>query len=129
MIVFIYAGILGLILFKLSIDTIAQRRKHQISLGVGENAEINNIVSAHANFVAYAPILILLLAAVEYSNIFPSIIIHLLGVIITAGRIFHFYAFKGKMSFGPRKIGMHMTLWPLLILSGVVTYTGIRSLF
>jgi uncharacterized membrane protein YecN with MAPEG domain len=127
MISFIYTGILGLVLFKLSLDTIAARRKHQISLGTGDNNEISSIVSAHANFIAYTPILLILLGIIEYSSFLPVLLIHALGVVIVLGRVLHYYAFKGEMSFKPRVVGMHFTLWPLLLMSLIVVYLGIKS--
>ena len=128
MISFIYIGLAGLLLFKISLETIKARRKHQISLGMGENNEIASIVSAHSNFVSYTPLLLILLLVLEYSQFFPVLVIHLFGIIIILGRFLHFYAFKGEMAFKPRVVGMHMTLWPLLIMSFAVIFIGLKSI-
>lgn len=116
MITSLYAGLLALIYFRISLDAINARRKHQISLGPGKENEIEQIVSAHSNYSAYTPILIILLFGAEFQPELPRELIHIFGVLITAGRTLHYLAFKNKMNFLYRKWGMYLTLWPILIL-------------
>ena len=117
MITSLYAGFLALLLLLISMDTIKARRAHKISLGVGPNNEIATIVSAHANFISYVPILLLLLFFAENSSLISKYLIHALGIAIFLGRLLHFFAFRGtKMNFKRRVLGMHLTLWPLIIL-------------
>ena len=89
MVTSLYAGLLGLLFFKLSLDTIAQRRKHQISIGMGPNNEIAEIVSAHANFVAYAVFLLLLCYLLEQAHTVSIYVLHLLAAAFTIGRLLH----------------------------------------
>lgn len=118
MITFFYASLLGFLYFILSIDTIKARRKYQISLGSGPNQEIAAIVSAHSNFASYVPILLILTYSLESLNAFPETVIHGVAATYTLGRFFHYLAFRSqKMIFKWRILGMHMTLWPLLVLS------------
>jgi uncharacterized membrane protein YecN with MAPEG domain len=118
MITSLFAGILGLIYAKLSLDTIAARRAHKISIGVGPNNEIASIVSAHSNFSSYSIYLLFLMYLCESSNAVPTIAIYILGSAFTLGRLLHYSAFKSqKMNFRRRVLGMQLTLWPLIILS------------
>ena len=129
MITFLYASILGVMLFLISMEAISARRRNQISLGVGDSKEIEAIVSAHHNFSSYTPMLLILLFGLEYSKVYPSYIIHLFGILITLGRTFHYYAFRGKkMDFKNRVRGMQLTLWSLLILGllNFATFVKIR---
>lgn len=129
MVTSLYAGILAVLFIRLSIDTILGRRKHQISLGYGPNNEIEAVVSAHANFTAYVPLMLALLFFAESSNVFPSFVIHILAALFTIGRIQHYLAFKAKkMNFKLRVIGMHLTLWPLLLLGFMNIYVGVKNL-
>lgn len=118
MITMLYAGILALIYFKLSLEVIKARRVHQVSLGYGPNNEIAQIVSAHGNFAAYIPLLLILAFLLEQSGAMPGYVIHILAGVFTLGRVLHFLAFAGdKMKFPFRILGMHMTLWPLVFLA------------
>jgi uncharacterized membrane protein YecN with MAPEG domain len=121
LITFFYAGILAILYFYISFQTIKMRQKYQISLGSGPKNEIENYTSAHANFNAYVPILILLTYFLELSMTssywLPFFILHLFGIAIVLGRIFHYRAFTAeKMNFKFRKLGMYFTLWPLMVL-------------
>ncbi len=118
MITSLYAGILGLLFLTMSIKTIGARRKHQVSLGPGPNNEIIHFVSAHDNFKAYAPLLLLLTFILEATQSISPVLIHLLACLFTIGRFLHYFGFKGeKMDFKKRVIGMHLTLWPLMLLA------------
>lgn len=130
MITSLYAGILACLFFKLSLDTIAARRKHQISLGHGPNNEIAAIVSAHANFAAYVPLLVLLLFSVESAEAIDAMVLHFIGVMAVTGRLLHYLAFRAeKMQFKARVAGMHLTLWPLLILAGLNIWCYFAAVF
>lgn len=117
MITSLYAGILGIIYYFISTDTIKARRKNKISVGSGKNNEILHLVSAHNNFASYIPLLLILLYLLEQQNVYPWLL-HLLAISFVAGRLFHYYAFKAEeMNFKGRVRGMVLTLFPLIILS------------
>ncbi|MCB0376980.1 MAG: MAPEG family protein [Bdellovibrionales bacterium] len=128
MITLLYAGILGLFYFKISMDTIKARKKHQISMGYGKDNEIIQYVSAHNNFASYVIFLLLLLYLVESSQMYSPYLLHGLGTTFTLGRFFHYFAFvAGKMNFKRRVLGMQMTLIPLLILSLLCIFASLKS--
>jgi hypothetical protein len=117
MVTIFYAGILGVLFFIISIETIKGRRKHLVSIGNGDNQELAQLAAAHSNFTAYAPFFLILLGLLEQYSGYHFAILHLFGGLFTLGRLLHFRAFNGKMNFKLRKLGMHLTLWPFLILS------------
>jgi uncharacterized membrane protein YecN with MAPEG domain len=124
-----YAGILGLLYFNMSLTTIKARRKHQVSLGPGQNDEIAPIVSAHGNFAAYVPLFLILLFIVETQGEWAIPLIHILAVLFLIGRFLHFKALTAeKMNFKFRKVGMHLTFWPLLTVSSLCIYDYLRTM-
>ena len=96
MITSLYAGILGLLFLKITLDTIKVRRRFKVSLGNGPNNEIQQFVSAHSNFAAFAIFLIVQLFLFERSNLVPGYIIHLLGTSFSLGRFLHYFAFSSS---------------------------------
>lgn len=123
MITSLYAGLLGLFFFRISMDTINARRSRKVSLGTGGDDEVEKYVSAHANFVAYALYLLFLLFLAERSNLISPYLIHLIALSFTAGRVFHYLALKqDKMDFKKRILGMRLTLFPLIFLSVINIY-------
>lgn len=128
MITSLYAGILAILFFKLSFDTINARRRHQISVGHGPNNEILEVVSAHANFSAYTVLLLFLVFLAEQSQVVPVIAIHILAGAFTLGRVLHYIAFtRDKMNFKFRILGMQLTLFPLVILGLLNVYIYISK--
>ncbi len=88
MITSLYSGILGLLFFKISIDTIQARGKEKVSLGVGEKNQIMHIVQ------------------------------HISALAFTFGRMLHYLSMKNKeVTFKKRKLGMQLTLFPLIAFS------------
>lgn len=117
MITTLFAGVLGVLYFFISIDVIKNRKKYQVSLGYGPNNEIAEIVSAHSNFSSYAPLLLILTYLLETSPWIPIWATFVLALGFTLGRVLHYLAFKGKkMNFKLRVKAMMLTLFPLLIL-------------
>lgn len=129
MITSFYAGILGILLTLISWETILVRRKLKISLGMGENNEIAHLVSAHSNFCSYTAIMLILLYFAETSHDFHFLLIHLLGLMFTIGRFYHYFAFRsGKVKFKYRVRGMRLTLIPLVVLSLLNLYSYILKI-
>ncbi len=126
----VYVGLLGLLYMKMSLDVIKKRRSLQISLGAGDNNQIQPWVSAHSNFAAYVPFLVAMLYALE-SALNGSIgLVLIFGTAILAGRILHYAGVaREKTNFKLRQIGMHLTLWPMLLMSLLLIYLACVSLF
>lgn len=125
-----YAGILGLLFLKISFETISARRSLGISLGAGEKNEIAYLVSAHSNFSSYTPFFVLLLFFAETIGAYPTILIHLVGVCFFTGRVIHFLTMRdGEKTFKKRKLGMILTLTPIIVLSLLNIFMPIKNYF
>lgn len=107
MITIIYAGLLGLFYVGLSINVVIGRYKHRLSLGTGEIDDMTRRVRIHGNFAEYVPFGLLLLLLVDYCE-YGGWVIHLLGLALLLGRVFHAVALT-KESLDLRKIAMLLT--------------------
>jgi uncharacterized membrane protein YecN with MAPEG domain len=110
-----FTAILGLWYFFLSARTIAGRGKYKVSLGSGESDDMLRRVRTHANFAEYIPLLIIIMGLLEYREV-PQTFLIMFGSSLLIGRGMHFYGlYSASTPFWPRVVGMHMTLWPLLV--------------
>jgi hypothetical protein len=85
-----YAALLAALFLLLSIRVIGWRRMQRVELGDGENRELLRRMRVHANFAEYVPFTLLLMALAE-SMAPPRPLLHLVGLILVAGRILHAY--------------------------------------
>lgn len=115
MITIIYAGILGLIYVVLSLYVAMGRYKYRMAFGDGGNADMNRRIRMHGNFAEYVPFGLLLLYLVDMCQ-YAGWLVHLLGLALLIGRIFHLIALKRSI-IRLRMIGMILTLLMLLISS------------
>lgn len=129
MITSLFASILAILYFKISFDTIKARRKNKISLGTGHNNEIEKYVSAHSNFAAYTPLLLILFFLIESSGQYSATVVYILGTLFAAGRVLHYLGMTSeKMNFKLRGAGMMLTLLPLNIMAllNIIAFVQIR---
>jgi uncharacterized protein len=85
-----YASLLAALFLVLSIRVIGVRRVHRVELGDGDNRELLRRMRVHANFAEYVPLTLLLMALAE-SMAPPRPLLHLVGLVLVAGRILHAY--------------------------------------
>jgi uncharacterized membrane protein YecN with MAPEG domain len=113
----LYSGLLGLVFLYLSIQVIKLRRKHAISLGDGNQEELQKASRAHANFSEYVPICVILLLIAELTSQ-ADIFLHICGILLVYGRIAHAYGLLSAtgVSLG-RVSGMLSTFAVLIALS------------
>lgn len=122
MVTSLYVGILGLLYFKISMDTIVARGREKVSLGPGAQNEILHLVSAHGNFASYTPIFLMMFFLLEIQNVSP-VLLYILGSAFILGRMLHYLTMKDKERvFKKRKLAMQLTLWPLIALSVINIY-------
>lgn len=119
----LYAGLLGLVFLFLSIQVIKFRRKHMISLGDGDNADLQKATRAHANFSEYTPLCLVLLLVAELTSQ-ADIFLHVCGALLVYGRVAHAYGLVTKTGASMGRIsGMLATFAVLLALSLWNLYT------
>lgn len=85
-----YASLLAALFVLLSIRVIAQRREAKVEIGPGDSKELLRRMRVHANFAEYAPFALVLLALAESLKV-PSPLLHVVGLILVAGRYIHAY--------------------------------------
>lgn len=104
----IYAGLCGLLMAWLALQTIKVRRANKVKLGDGGNFELQSAMRAHGNFAEYMPISIILLFLLEHNGL-PVLVIHIVGVAFLYGRWLHAQGLL-KDNLRKRALGMGFTL-------------------
>jgi len=83
-----YLGILALLYLVLGLQVSRLRRGHRVPFGDGENIKLRSAIRAHANFVEYVPIIVLMVAMLEMSGM-PALRVHLLMGALLVARLLH----------------------------------------
>lgn len=114
----LYAGLIGLLLLILSWGVISKRRAPDgPSLGDGGDQDMNRRIRAQGNLVEYAPVILVMMGALELSEQ-PPAALHALGIAFVLGRAMHGYALsKPSGSIIGRVGGMLLTLTTLAVAS------------
>jgi len=122
----LYAGILALVFFALSVRVVAMRGTG-ISLGDGGNPAMLRRIRGHANFAEYVPLILLMMAFLELSR-FSAYLLHGLGIALVIGRVLHGYAlsFTEKFKFG-RFYGTVLTFTLLNVCGILCIYQGLQA--
>ena len=122
----IYAGILAILFFVLSVRVVQGRGKG-ISLGDGGDVVLQRRIRGHGNFAEYVPLILLMMAMLELSR-FSIYLLHALGATLVAARLLHGYAlsFTERFTFG-RFWGTALTFLVLLVCGVLCLYQGIQA--
>lgn len=123
----LYAGILALVFFALSVRVVAMRGTG-ISLGDGGNPAMLRRIRGHANFAEYVPLILLMMAFLELSR-YSAYLLHGLGIALVIGRVLHGYAlsFAEKFKFG-RFYGTVLTFTLLNVCGILCIYQGLQAI-
>jgi len=121
----IYAGILAILFFALSLRVVAVRGR--VSLGDGGDPIVLRRMRGHANFAEYVPLILLMMAMLELSH-FSRYFLHAAGILLVAARLLHGYAlsFTSKFKFG-RFWGTALTLALLVVCGVLCVFQGLRG--
>lgn len=131
-------GFLTLLYIKISLYVIARRRQYQVLYGPGENSQIAGAIASHSNFVAYVPMLILLMYFVEVVGKAPWWLVIPFGLAIFIGRCLHFQGLKEndeqlsqqrELVLKKRIMGMKLTIFSMIGLSILAIVLPIKELF
>jgi uncharacterized membrane protein YecN with MAPEG domain len=122
----LYAGVLAILFFVLSIRVIKMRGTG-ISLGDGGNPVMLRRIRGHANFAEYVPLILLMMGFLEINH-YPSYLLHGIGVVLLVGRLLHGYAlsFTEKFSLG-RFLGTVLTFTALNVSALACVYQGLQA--
>lgn len=115
----VYAGLLTLLYLALSLRVIGRRHALRVALGDGGDEVLMRRQRAHANFVEYAPLGLVLLALAELNGV-AAWGLHAIGAALLAGRALHGYGISRtpeRLAF--RSAGMVLTFGALLAAAAV----------
>ena len=110
----LYASLLGLIYITLSYRVVKLRQKHKIGIGDGGFGNLQQTIRAHANFMEYVPICLILLTILSASPV-SHLILHIAGGALVIARLMHAI---GLTSDSGRTFGRYwgtMITWLLLL--------------
>ena len=107
-------AVFGLLLVAFALPVMALRAKHEIPFGDGDRAPLQRAIRAHANFVEYAPLMLLLVAALELGGASPARLWSLLGAFL-AGRAAYAVYFYLRQALALRIVGFWATVLPLVV--------------
>ncbi|MES0382985.1 MAG: MAPEG family protein [Hyphomicrobium sp.] len=114
-----YAALLGLFFVFLSFRVIGWRRLKSVELGHGEDSELLRRMRVHANFAEYVPFTLLLMAIAE-SMTAPRPLIHVVGLILIAGRLMHAYGLSQTPHILRLRVGGMILTFTALALSAII---------
>ncbi|MEM7522778.1 MAG: MAPEG family protein [Pseudomonadota bacterium] len=113
----LYGGLNALILIWLTAEVVRQRQAGSIILGDGGDPAMTKLIRGHGNAAETIPLAIVLLTLAELIGA-PGFALHIVGVILTFGRVMHALHFTGRApSLLYRTMGMAATLIALVLLS------------
>jgi len=116
----LFAGILALIYVVLSVRIIQLRWRHRVGIGTNKVEELQRAVPAHGNFIEYVPLMLLMLALIEFSGV-GSAWIYGLGGALTIARIAHAAGLSSNAGVSwPRTVGVLGTFSVLLLQAGIL---------
>jgi len=123
----LYAGILAILFFILSMRVVAMRGSG-ISLGDGGNPVMLRRMRGHGNFAEYVPLILLMMAFLELSQ-YSATLLHGLGIALVAARALHGYSlsFTEKFKFG-RYWGTVLTFTLLNVCGVLCAYQGLQAI-
>lgn len=121
-----YAGLLAIWFLVLSVRVVQKRG--EVSLGDGGDPALIRRIRGHGNFAEYAPLILLLMAMLEYGGL-QAWLLHALGVTLVVARLLHGVAlsFTSHWKFG-RFYGALLTFILLLVAGGLAVFQGLSAL-
>ena len=123
--VWLYASLYIFLLLVLTYRVIRVRFSSRVSIGDGGNVDLIRRARAQANFVEYAPFMMLGLIGV--SALAPSLLaIHILGGAFLIARICHAIGMSSDKRIKFRQVGMLLTL---ICLAALALYLLVFSIF
>lgn len=112
-----YAGLLGVLLFALTVRVALKRFRGRISLGTGNDQDMERRIRAHGNFVEYTPYALIALGLLESLGA-SALLLHINGAVFTLGRVLHAWGLSRRS--GPsrgRVLGSALSWVAILVMA------------
>lgn len=114
----IYGAILAIIYVALSFWVIAGRLQRKVNLGEGQDPEMQVRVRAHANFIEYVPLALILVGLFEMAH-GSRILVHVLLIALIVARLIHPFGLRTApqtpQQFATRGAPIMVTLLVILV--------------
>jgi uncharacterized membrane protein YecN with MAPEG domain len=114
MVTLFYASLLGLLYLVLAGRVGRYRRNTRISIGTGQDRELEVRMRVQANFVEYVPFVLILLALLESLSV-SRYGLHALGILLVVARLLHAWGLSKGTINSIRGAGTGLTLLVCLI--------------
>lgn len=114
----LYASLLALWFFILSVRVIRRRGTASISLGDGGDATLQRRIRGHGNFVDYVPLILVLMGLLEFAGA-SVVLLHVIGGLLLIGRFAHGWALSFTDGNVPGRVGGMILTFAALIIGGV----------
>jgi uncharacterized membrane protein YecN with MAPEG domain len=98
------------------------RKSEGVSVGDGGNEIVIRRMRAHANFTESAPLVIILIALIEFNNLAIGWLSYLAGAYII-GRLLHAFGMDGGALKWGRMVGIIITMLTMVILAFLVVFS------
>ena len=121
----LYAGLLAALYLALTYRVILFRRGRRVDLGDGGERLLARYIRGHGNFAEYVPLALVLLLVLELGG-WPRWLLHLLGLILLAGRLAHAWSFSvEQLRLPSRTAGMVLTTAMLVLAAALCLTQGL----
>ncbi len=112
----IYIAMLGLLFLPITVRVALYRIKSRISLGTGDDSEMERRMRGQANFVETVPMALFLLIVMEILGA-SAAWLHALGLTLVLGRISHYFGLIEIAPLAFRVFGIAATLLTIFVSS------------
>lgn len=106
----LYAALCALIALILASRVSLRRRSAQVGLGTGGDAQLGQRIRAHANFVEYVPLALILLLVLELDHVQPALL-HVFGIVLVLARIAHAWGLSTSAGVTPGRLLGTLGTW------------------
>lgn len=115
----LYAGLQALLLVPLSFNVVRNRLRAKVPLLDGGDEQLRRAIRVQGNFIEYVPVALVLMMLVELNGA-PHWAIHIFGLVLFVGRLFHAYGLgrESGPSFG-RLVGTNAS-WAVIVVAGAL---------
>ncbi|MGJ8586152.1 MAG: MAPEG family protein [Marinosulfonomonas sp.] len=116
----IYAGLIALLFLAISYRVVLGRRNLRISIGDGDDKDMEKRMRVQANCAEYAPLGIILLAMAEIQGM-PGWLVHVSGIALLLGRVLH------AIGLGSTPQIPFLRVWGMYLTVGMIFITAIAN--
>jgi len=123
-----YTSLLVILYLVLSLRVVALRRRYHVGVGTGGHERLELAMRAHANFAEYVPLALLMMLGLELGGTTPDGLLHLLGLMLVAGRVLHgLVGLNLSAGTSPGRFLGTLLTWLMLIVSAIAGLVAVVS--